>query len=210
MPVLLRHKHWSTTSFGYWRLLLPQKKSHRGFHSRAPLVWYVRYKAHSGDPKSPMPVLLRHKHLSTTSFGFWRLLLLQKKSHRGFDKNPDSDRSRFVFKILAPKGPTRPRAEFFWVSLSSLQRVNAEPTNRPSWCPPREASCKALSAEHSSAGPARTLRASRVCKENHGPWRNSHALSQLLLLCRQHSCDREENSGTTSDTSQQIQGWRDE
>ena len=97
MQVLLRHKHLSTTSFGCWRLLLPQKKSHRVFHSRAPLVSYVRLRAHSSDAKAPMAVRLRHKHLWTTSFRFRRLLWPQKKLHRGFAKNPVSHRSRFFF-----------------------------------------------------------------------------------------------------------------
>ena len=139
MQVLLRHKHLSTTSFGYWRLLLPQKKLHGGFHSRAPLVSYVRLRAHSGDPKAPMALLLPHKHLLTIYFGFWRLLLPRKKSHRGFTKNLVSSRSHFFFEILAPEDPTRPRAEIFWVVLSSLQCVNPAPASKMSACPPRRA-----------------------------------------------------------------------
>ena len=79
-----------------------------------------------------MAVLLRHKHLLTTSFGFWRLLLRQWD----FTKNPGFHRIRFFPDINALKRLTRPRAEFFWVLLRSLQRVHQETVSRPSACPP--------------------------------------------------------------------------
>ena len=52
-----------------------EKNSYRGFHSLARLISYVWYRANSGDQKARMTVVLRHKHLLTTFFGFLRLLL---------------------------------------------------------------------------------------------------------------------------------------
>ena len=50
--------------------------------------------------------------------------------------NPGFHRSRFISDIIAPIGPTRPRADLFLVLLRSLQRVHQEPASRQSACPP--------------------------------------------------------------------------
>ena len=65
---------------------------------------------------------------------FW--ILRQKKSQWDFTKYPDFHRSRFFLDIIAPKGPTRPRAEFFWDILRGLQCVDQKLASRPSACPP--------------------------------------------------------------------------
>ena len=81
------------------------------FHSCTPLSFHVRYTANFGDPKAPMAVLLLFNLLSTTSFGFWRVLLPLKNSQWDFTKkiefyeNPDflwnPTASSFAAKKLA-------------------------------------------------------------------------------------------------------------
>ena len=83
-----------------------------------------------------MAVLLLFNLLLTTSFGFWRVLLPQKKSQWDFTENPGFHRTRFFLNIIESKGPTRRRDEFFCVLLCSLPRVTPEPASRQSACPP--------------------------------------------------------------------------